>query len=379
MRVLILNSARKFIGEAAHCLDLARELLARGYEARLLLRRGYEVAQRAEAEGLPAQVLNFSSDFAPWADWQDLRQLKALVRTWQPDIIHCHRGKDHWLAAAARLASGGRFPPLVRTRHVTVPMAQHAANRWLMLGATARTIAVSRAAAASLGEIGRLLGDRLHIVYSAVDLARFSPAKRSEEFRRQLGINPGELLIGLIGRIQNIKGQRIFLEAARAIAQAFPATKFLIAGRGADYRFEALLRTAHELGIGDRVVLRGWLADVSVAIASLDVSVIASLGSEGSSRIGYESMASGVPLVATRVGCLPEIVRERETGLLVPPADARALAGALAELLAYPEEARTYARNALQRVRTFHNYDRWIAETVSVYEQALAYPRRCEA
>ncbi len=203
MRVLVLNSARKFIGEAAHCVDLVRELNRRGHEALLVVRRGYEVEERAKEANIPYTSLTFSSQFSPIDDFRDLSVLCHLIRSWKPDIVHCHRGKDHWLAATAKLLPPWRFPPIVRTRHVVVPMAQHFANRWLMTRVTARTIAVSQAAARSLGSLGNRLGSRLRVIYSPVDIEKFSPAHRSFELRRELGCDERTFLVGLIARIQN--------------------------------------------------------------------------------------------------------------------------------------------------------------------------------
>lgn len=371
MRVLILNSARKFIGEAAHCLDLTRELNARGHNALLVVREGHEVQKLAEELGLPYRTLSFSSQFSPRCDFVDVIKLRQIVAEWKADIVHCHRGKDHWIAAVAQLLSPWRFPPIVRTRHVVVPMAQHLANKWLMIHATSRTMAVSQAAAASLGDIGKRLGNRLKIVYSAVDCRKFSPEHRSVTVRQELGVSDDDKLIGLIARIQNVKGQSVFLRAARLVNKLFPHTRFLIAGRGSALKFEALAKLIKELGIEHCVVVREWLSNLPAVLASLDISVIASLGSEGSSRIAYESMASGVPLVATRVGCLPEIVENRQNGLLVPPAEVEALAGAICELLRNESLARTLATNALNRVRQFHNYDRWVEDILEVYEEAV--------
>ncbi|MCX7626311.1 MAG: glycosyltransferase family 4 protein [Candidatus Sumerlaeaceae bacterium] len=372
MRVLILNSARKFIGEAAHCLDLTRELKARGHDALLILRDGHEVQRIAHEMNLPAKALTFSSEFSLRRDCADVIKLKKIVREWKADIVHCHRGKDHWIAAFAKLLSFSQFPPIIRTRHVVVPMAQHLANKWLMSQVTCRTIAVSRAAAASLGSIGEHLGDRLRIIYSAVDCRKFSPEHRSESIRQEFGVSADDKLIGLIARIQNVKGQKVFLRAARLVNKLFPNTRFLIAGRGSALKFEAIANLAKDLGIEHCVVVREWLPNVPAVLASLDISVVASLGSEGSSRIAYESMASGVPLVATTVGCLPEIIDNRQTGLLVPPAEPEALAGAICELLRNQALSRGLAANALQRVREFHSHDRWIKEILEVYEQALS-------
>ncbi len=370
MNILLLNSARKFIGEAAHCLALAREFSARGHRVWLGVRSGFELEQRASEDGCCTVVhFTFNGGLSPSSDSRDVLALRRLIRTEAIDIVHCHRGKDHWLAAAALLFYS-KPPPMVRTRHVVIPMATHVFNRWLLGRRTSRVIAVSKQAAAGLGPMCDLLRDPLRVIYSAADTQRFHPEHRSASWRAQIGVPEGGLLVGLVARLQNIKGQRQFLEAAALLAPRFPNVRFLIAGRGSDGRIARLRQMAATAGIADRVIFAGWLDDVAAAIASLDVSVVASLGSEGSSRISYESMASGTALVATTVGCIPEIARDGETALLVLPADSAALAQAIGRLLENAELRADLAANALDYVRTYHNIDRWLNDTLAVYEEA---------
>lgn len=371
MNILLLNSARAFIGEAAHCLGLAREFRARGHNVLLAVRAGFELEQRARDEGVPVLPLTFTGHFAPMADLRDTRAIARAVREHRIDIVHCHRGKDHWAATMALLGRR-RAPPIVRTRHVVMPMKPHAFNRWLLRRRTAFVIAVSEMAANSLGPMRAMMGERLRVIYSAADTNRFSPSRRSAEWRSAQGVTPDGLLVGKVARIQNIKGQRFFIEAAGILAARFPQARFLVAGRGHEHDFDGMRRQAERLGIADRIVFHGWLDDVATAIASLDVSVLASLGSEGSSRISYETMASGVPLVATTVGCIPEIAEDGETALLAPPGDSEALAAAIARLLESPDLRRDLAGRALRHVREHHNLERWVDDVLGVYGKVLA-------
>ena len=372
MNILLLNSARKFIGEAAHCLALAREFTARGHRVWLGVRSGYELEQHAREEGHCTVVpFAFSGSFSPASDARDMMALRRLIRKEAIDVVHCHRGKDHWLAAAAVMFLR-HAPPLVRTRHVVVPMATHWFNRWLLGRKTRRVIAVSNQAAAGMGPMCDMLGERLRVIYSAADAQKFHPDRRSAAWRGEMGVADDGLLVGLVARLQNIKGQRQFLEAAALLAPRFSTVKFLVAGRGSDERFARLREMTTSAGIADRVIFCGWLDDIAASIASLDVSVVASLGSEGSSRITYESMASGTALVATTVGCIPEIARDGETALLVPPADSAALAQAIGRLLEDAPLRAGIASRALDYVRTHHNTDRWLNDTLAVYKEALS-------
>jgi glycosyltransferase involved in cell wall biosynthesis len=402
LNLLILNSARRWIGEAAHALALAEGLAARGHRVVLGVRRGYELESRARDRGLRVLPLGFSSRFDVFSDVRDWRAIRRAMREESIDLVHCHRGKDHWLAALALVGlaprqsatdrmpalqgedagkmpalqekdTGGTPVPLVRTRHVVTPAHRHALNRWLYSRATSGVIAVSHAAMRSLGPLAdRLAPERRRVIYSAVDSARFSPDRRSEAARRELGAQPDDVLVGLIGRIQRVKGQRDFLRAAARVAARAPRTRFLIAGRGTPGHVELLRRFAREQGLApERLAIRGWIDDLPSVMASLDVGAIASVGSEGSSRVALEYLASGVAVVATRVGGIPELLDDGSNALLVSPRDPGGLADAI-ERLATDESTRRQLSQAGRRHATERfGLDRWLDEISAVYESVL--------
>lgn len=369
LNVAIMISARKLIGEAGHCLGLAQELLRHGHEVQLVVRRGSEVEPRALELGLPVLQLSMDGKTRLLEDLSDLRKLRSALAASPPDIIHCHRGKDHWLAAT-HLVFSKRPVSLVRTRHVVMPVRNHLFNRWLYLNRTDRIISVSQITAGSFGSMLPLVQHKMRVIYSAVDNERFSPQRRSEAWRQKMGVGPGQPLIGLIGRLQHVKGQRVFLRAAVKILQDFPEARFLIAGKGKDFHYERLRNYAAHLGLGSKVTITGWLENIEGVLASLDVGCVASIGSEGSSRITYEYMASGVPVVATRVGAIPEILDD-QTGVLITPGKSQDLAAGVLGILRSPEHADSLRKNALSKICQNHTPDRWISQVLDVYQSAI--------
>ncbi|MBX7245112.1 MAG: glycosyltransferase family 4 protein [Candidatus Sumerlaeaceae bacterium] len=346
---------------------------ARGHKAFLAAAKGLDLAARAKIAGVPLIEMNLGSGFHPFQDMSDLRQLKNIIQSQSIDIVHCHRGKEHWLAATLA-ATGGLKQPIVRTRHVVLPLRGHVFNKWLFRNHVDKVICVSKATARSLDRLSPAIDSKVAIIYSAVDQQRFQPTRRSEEWRRARGLSPDDLLVGLIARIQSIKGQRIFFKSASLLASQFPTMRFLVSGAGKPHHFEIMSRNAARLGLEDRFLLEPWMDDIETAIASMDISVIASLGSEGSSRILYESWASGVPVIGTEVGCLPELVNG-EIGALVKPGDAEALAAAINVLARDSDLRKRRAAEGLQWVKEHHTIDRWISDTVSVYETAVGQTR----
>jgi glycosyltransferase involved in cell wall biosynthesis len=373
-RVALLNSARRWIGEAAHVLMLAEGLRGRGVEVTLLVRRGHELEWRAREAGLDVEALEFPSRFTWSVERRDIRRLREIIRERRIQVLHAHRGKDHWIAALARRGVKP-CPALLRTRHVVTPMRNHVFNRWLMRRATDAILAVSDAARRSMVKVLRpdQLG-RVCVIPSAVDFAAFHPSRRSETLRRKLsGLTGTELAVGLIARMQRIKGQRVLLEAAAKLIAGGKNARFILAGaERSPGRIDALRQHAHELGVGDRTVFLHEADDIATLIASLDIGVVASLGSEGSSRVAHECMASGVPLVATRVGVLPELIRDGENGLLCDPGDADALAERIGRLIDDSDLRARLASAGRAHVERHHSPEGWLDAIQAVYAEAVS-------
>lgn len=173
------------------------------------------------------------------------------------------------------------------------------------------------------------------VIPNGIDLDKFHPGQGRHSLRREFSIPPHAPIVGVIARLNRVRGAEIkgvgdFLEAAVTIAAAHPGTWFLVVGEG-DTRAE-LQAQAQRLGLGSRVVFTGFRFDVAGILAELSVAVVPSL-TEATSNSLLEAMASEVPVVATRVGGTPEVVTDDATGLLVPAADPDALARAVLRLL----------------------------------------------
>lgn len=407
MNILICNSGRRWIGEVGHCAQLYEALTARGHHVWLACRKGSELQREAKRRELRVVSMNFESRFSPFKELRDFSALRRVIRRRAIDVVHVHRGKDHWTGAIAARTAG---VPIVRTRHVVTPVHSHWPNRWLLARMTDAVISVSQAAEASFGELTPLIVRR-RVILSAVDADLFNPARRSEAWQsefEQAQTGDGEagrseagtqaavaqdpkggepeqaevgepeqaakagepVWFGLVGRIQRIKGQKVFLEAARAVAAECPEARFLVAGRGIGKRIGNYRRLARRYGLEGKVRFEGVMANLPEAMASLDVGVVASIGSEGSSRVTLEYMASGLPVVATRVGGIPDLLAP-EWGILVTPDKPRPLAQAMIELATDAERRHAMGRAARQRAEEFHSPDRWAGEIESVYREVL--------
>jgi len=221
-------------------------------------------------------------------------------------------------------------------------------------------------------------GAKITVIPNGVDLTRFDEAPPREQLRRDLGLACQTPLVGVVSRLTRLKGLENFIEAAAMLGQRFPDARFLIIGETSpmnrDYLPE-LQRYAEECGVGDRILFTGIRSDVPAILASLDVSVMPSLN-EALSNVLLESMAAGAPTVATRVGGTPEALADGTTGLLVDPADSRALAAAIAQLLTDRTLATGLGRAARARIADCYSVRRMVCATEDVYLELLERKQR---
>jgi glycosyltransferase involved in cell wall biosynthesis len=215
---------------------------------------------------------------------------------------------------------------------------------------------------------------RIVVIRNGVDMARFGEPPAGERIRRELHIPPTARLVTVVSRLARLKGIEHFLEAAAALKARYPDVRFLIVGETSPpdpaylQQLEALSRS---LGVGDVVTFTGLRSDVPAMLAAADVAVMPSLN-EALSNVLLESMAAGAPVVATRVGGTPEALIDGETGLLVPPGDAGAMAGAVSRLLDNRDLARRLGCAARRLIAERFSVERMVRATEDLYANLLA-------
>jgi len=331
MRVLQLVSCRGWSSDAYWAAGISAELERAGHDVTLVCRRGSEnrVIQRArEAGASRIETLGFAAGVKPAGDASDLGRLVCWLR--RTDVIHVHRGKEHWLAALAnRLLRTPR--PLVRTRHIVQPIRPHALNRWLYREGTSLVVTVTEAIRRQYIAAELLPPERVVTLSGGVDLLRFHPSLDGAAARRSLGTAPDVPLIGLVSGLRVMKGHQVAIEAAGHLVSAGRRFQMLFVGQGA---LESGIRRAiMSSGLASRITLMGFVPDLPAAIAALDLALYPAIESDGMSRVLFEYLATGKPVVASRVGVVPEVLEDGKTALLVPAGDAGALARAMGRLL----------------------------------------------
>jgi glycosyltransferase involved in cell wall biosynthesis len=308
-------------------------------------------------------------------DAKALAKLYSLICRERPDIVHTHTTKAGFLGRlAARLAG---VSIIIHTYHGHPLHGYYGPVRnWLLrrmerlLGCFAdRLVTVSEQVKSELVAYGVAAAEKISVIPLGLDLDPFLRSRGQRgKFRREMALAEDIKLVGIVGRIFPIKNHSLFLESAALISAREPGARFVIVGDGV--LRPDLQRQARDLGIADRVLFTGWRRDLPRIYADLDILVVSS-DNEGTPVSAIEAMAAGCPVVATRVGGLPDLIDDRRTGRLVPPRDANALASAVLDLLLDPGAARELGRNAMEVVRKRFTETRLIGDMDHLYSQLL--------
>ena len=370
MKILQLMSCRGWSSDAYWAARVTRELERRGHLVTLGCRAGTEarVIDRARREGVSrVTTLALAGGARPVSDGGDLRRLRAMLP--DVDVVHVHRGKEHWLAAVAnRLIPTPR--PLVRTRHIAQAVRPHAANRWLYRCGTAFVVTVTEAIRRQYVAAGLVEPDRVAALPGGADTERYHPLPRDPETYARLGGRPDRPLVGMIGGLRVMKGHATVVEAAARLGAQGVHPHFVFVGRGP---MEPSVRAAIErAGLGSQFTFAGFVDDLTATLAALDVVLYTPLESDGMSRVIFEYLAAGRPLIAARVGVVPEVLSDGEHAALVPAGDGEALAQALERLLREPAAAARLAEAGRRLVQERYSGARIAAALEERYSRLVS-------
>jgi glycosyltransferase involved in cell wall biosynthesis len=329
-----------------------------------------------------ADVIEADLDFTshqPWRLAQAMRRCRQLVEEIEPELIHSHFVST---TLVARLALG-RHHPLPRVFQVPGPLhLEHAAFRRLDLATSGSNDAWIGSCRWTCDEYRRrgIPAERVFLSYYGTDVDTLRSAERGV-FRRDLGLTAGAPLVGLVahmyapkrflGQTRGLKGHEDFIDAFRIVLDRRPEVRVVIVGgpwNGAAV-YERRLRARAREACGDRILFTGHRTDIPAVYADLDLAVHPSLSENCGGAV--ESLAAGVPTIATAVGGLPDVVIQGKTGWVVQPRNPRQLAAAMLEALANRDEGARRALAGRDLVRRLFDVRRTGAEIVSIYRNIL--------
>ena len=309
-------------GGQRQALFLARELKKNGFRFTLVVQPDGPLHQKAAAEGLPVLPLRMKSEWDVLAS----RSLAAAMKREGCVLAHFHDA--HAAAVGGRAARRARVPIRIISRRVDFPLKRNPFSRNKYAKDIDLVIAISEGVKSVLVK-GGIAPAAIEVIPSGIDFSPFEAVKERDFLRREFSFAPDDYLIGIVAALEDHKGHKYLIEAARLIKLRVPKIKIVVVGRGSlDVELD---QQAHDLRVDDLVFFLGFREDVPRILASLDVFVLSSY-LEGLGSSIMDAMASRLPVVATDVGGIPEVVVKDETGLLVPPRDPERLADAIIRL-----------------------------------------------
>jgi glycosyltransferase involved in cell wall biosynthesis len=308
-----------------------------------IVENGVEKAKKngVKVKALPSMVRSIR----PVKDFKALISLIRLIFKEKPDIVHTHSSKGGILGRMAARIAG--VPHIIHTPHGHVfyghfgPFASKIFVRVERIFSrfTDRMVALTDGEKNDYINLSVCSPEKLLKIHSGVDVNKFMQANGNRvEKRRSLGLDQNEAVIGFVGWLLPIKGPDYLLKAMDYVWQGHPEASLVLVGKGdmdVDLRAEALKKNAN-----GKVKFLGWREDIDEIMPLFDMLVLPSLN-EGMGRVLVEAMAAGKPVVASRVGGIPDLVQHGETGYLVPPADEKALADSIKKLLDDPARKET--------------------------------------
>ncbi len=377
MRILITSNVRWWNAEAAYAAILARELLNAGHKVWVLTLPNSLNETKLRNWNLPIITDIPLSSSNPWQLWRAYQRLKSLIEEQQIQIVNAHRSEGFPLLVLLRQRL--KSFALIRTRGTTRPLRDHWLNRKLHEEWIESVIVPAQVIASQLRQVLNLPSERLQVIYypvnpSSIDSQGESEAQQSRlECLDRLGIPRHCRVIGIVGRIRPVKGQRILLKSFATLRKRFPDIVLLMLYRDTnetEAEWQGLLQDLVESNLQQSVYLYGYREDVLEIMRHTDIGVVSSVDSEVICRVAVEFFSVGTPVVAFPTGALPEIIQDGVTGRIAKEKSAEALAEILEWMLESPERIAEFSKNARQQSLERFDPNKLLEQTLSVYEQS---------
>ena len=378
MNILHTESGLNWGGQEYRAIVEIMWLNSHGHKAWLACDPASQAAQRAHDSKVPVLPLRMGR----WSCWLGLFKLWRFCRRNEIDVIQTHSPMDSWLCVPLHLLGY----KVVRSRNVTQPVAKTSRTLVYRYGCS-HLIATANCIRDNFVKLTRVPPERIDVVGEGVDLAVFNTEVDGKAVRDELGVPLDAPLVGMVAMLRCDKGATVFVDAAIKILRQMPEARFVLVGEGRqraaiERKIQEYLAGAvstpessnHNEYLRSPIILTGYRNDTNRMLAAFDIVVIPSL-SEARCRVVSEAFATGKPVVASRVGGIPEIVQDGFNGLLVPARDPHALAAAVQRLIAEPKFRAQLASNAARTAQESMSLDAVMGQILDIYRKVCRQPK----
>ena len=373
MKILHTEASCGWGGQEIRILTEAAGMIARGHTVEIACPAESRIFAEAPRYGVPVHALPIGRK-----SLTGLRALRTFLRTHRYDVINSHSSTDTWLAAlaavgrAAPAAAGPAAPPLVRTRHISAPVPDNSATRWLYSRASAHVVTTGEALREQLIRDNGLAAAQVTSIPTGIDPAQFpaTDAALRRGRRAELGLPATVPIVGIVATLRSWKGHRYLIDALATMPDA--GTQLVIVGDGPQRA--ALEAQVGNLGMQERVLFAGNRIDVAPWLQSFDVFALPSYANEGVPQALLQAMFTGLAAVTTCAGAIPEIAINGETALVVPRENVGTLSAALQRLLGDPALAAQLGRAARELVSARHSLSTMLERMEAVFARVAGEP-----
>ncbi len=357
LNILQVISIPSWGGQEIAAMELAKKLSAHGHKVIVACIEGSVISYKAQGSDLPQRHLRIRGSL----DIKSIIKLILIIRKENIDIVHVHPVGNYWSAIIAAKLCNRKG---VVTKHLLNPLHRITKR---FLNWSDKIVAVSRACKNFLLEDGIIKEGKITVIYNGVDLSRFNGRVHGSWLRKEFNLSQSDILIGCVGRM--CKGQGSLVSVAKDLYHKFPQAKWIFVGPtgGGEAKKQAI-----ELGISDKVIFTGFREDIPEIMADLDIFVFLP-PQEAFGLALVEAMASGKPVVASDTGGIPEIVKDKENGFLVP-ADDNYLETlkAIEYLITNEEQRRLMGEKSMLIAKKEFSFENTVVKTEDLYYQILS-------
>ena len=377
MKILIGSNVHWWNAEAAYAAKTAQLLEQAGHTVFVLTCPGSLNSENLSKRGLSlVENINLNSS-NPVQLYLSYQKLKKFLLEEQIDLINPHRSEGFPLfvfaARALRSIRPEKTIPIVRTRGTTRPLRDHLLNRKMQTDWTDYHITAGEIVSQRLLSAVPQIGNKVKTIYFPAECSEL-PLKPEKDFRREFEIPENSRVLAVVGRIRPVKGQRVLLQGISELLSEFPDLVLLMPYRDTSENEPEMtaLRTAiNQLDLKDHVRLIPEREDILQIMEFADLGIVSSVDSEVICRVAMEFFSVATPVVAFPTGCLPEIIRHGQNGMLAKNKTSEALVVEIRNVLSNPELSDRISQGARRDAEVRFDPQIMLDKTLEVFESAL--------
>lgn len=356
-RVLIINEEKNWGGAEVYTLNLSQTLQKRGLYTVIVVNSNSKIKEKLKVS-IPVEEVPMRNEL----DLEAILKIKSLISKHKINIVHTHTQRDHVLASFA--AKSLAVKNIFRSQHIHYPNGCSMLAKMAYNKLTTNIFCVSNSIKNNL--LNSLIKkELLQVIYTGIDSEEFEPYLNDRNFRLREGISDDTIAIGCVGNLFPTKGQDYLIKAVKIVSLKYPNLLLYLAGHG--NQRPILEKLAKDLEISKKVKFLGFRDDVPPIVSSMDIMAVPSVWEEPAGLSNIEAMFMRKPLVASRVGGIPELVNDGKTGLLVRPKDENELAQGLIKIIENPEFGKTMGENGHLRVKQNFTHEKMTDRVIQAY------------